>query len=111
MKDLAMAMKPFLYAYTLGLIFITFPNIADSRTLSLPLERRDIPARVPRSAQLHKRGTVQTDLVNGQGPTTDRTYMIFVTIGSNQQSIGLDFDTGSRDIWVSRAVCVVGTEN
>jgi hypothetical protein len=100
-----MAMKPFLYAYMLGLLFVTFPNIADSKTLSFPLERRDIPA------QLRKRGTLQTDLVNGQGPTTDRTYMIFVTIGSNQQSIGLDFDTGSRDIWVSRPVCVVHTEN
>jgi hypothetical protein len=75
---------------------------ASPRTLSLPIERRQVPDILAHErSRLRKRqasGTVEQTLDNDQS-----LYYANLTLGTPAQSLRLHIDTGSSDLWVNTA--------
>jgi len=62
-------------------------------TLQFDLERRE----VPKFTKLRRRGNVQAPVYNSQG---DLLYLVNITAGNPPQSLQLQLDTGSSDVWL-----------
>jgi hypothetical protein len=85
----------------LPLAFLAFSQLAfsDPRVLQLDFERREL---VPPDAfeKIKRRGAPSAPLFNAQG---DLLYLVNVTVGTPPQSLSLQLDTGSSDIWLPSA--------
>lgn len=67
--------------------------------VKFPITRRnDLPANHMSRRHLERRGTITESLLNNH---TDSTlYLATVTVGTPGQTIALDIDTGSSDVYV-----------
>lgn len=67
--------------------------------VKFPIARRnDLPANHMSRRHLERRGTITESLVNNH--TSSVLYMATVTVGTPGQTIALDIDTGSSDVYV-----------
>lgn len=78
------------------------PRSPHPKTISLPIERRQLPDILAHErSRLRKRqtqGTVEQTLDNDQ-----TLYYANLTLGTPEQSLRLHIDTGSSDLWVNTA--------
>jgi hypothetical protein len=78
-------------------------SVAEPGVVGLSFEKRlnPEPAAAAASRRLRKRsGTVQSTILNADGALL---YLVNTTVGTPAQSVALQLDTGSSDIWVCHA--------
>lgn len=102
--------------YTIALLLLQVVDAAPSQRLSRRAQGvvgLDFEVHVSTNVTyLHRRGEYLSQLNNEQ-----THYVTYLALGSNKQSIGVDIDTGSSDLWVpdsslaGQPVAIYGTYN
>jgi hypothetical protein len=82
----------------LAFCLFTEQSAAELGVVGFSFEKRQTAQPAAVSRRLRKRsGSVQATLYNADG---DLLYLVNTTVGTPAQSIALQLDTGSSDIWV-----------